>query len=98
METDLAQLIDVPIECCIELVGRRFAEGGGNHWVESVKRIIETPDVPAYESVMVDYYEDCFRAHKNNLLHFFPELVLIPSLKNNWHGVPMVICLLSKTE
>jgi len=72
VETDLAQLIDVPIECCIDLVGRRFTEDGGNHWVESVKQIIETPDVLARESVLVDYYADfCFNSAQKLLMTCF---------------------------
>jgi len=56
VELDLHQLIEFPIEHCLDPLGRPFSVGGGNHWVELLEQYSNDPSLSASQSSLQKYY------------------------------------------
>jgi len=61
IESDLSQLLELPIEHCIDLLGRSFSLNGGNHWVEFLKEHTTQSIQNTRDSNLHKYYSEFTR-------------------------------------
>ena len=57
-ESDLAQLVDVPIGDCLDVLGRSYSSTGRNHWVEFLAEYSKQNHFLKEESSLHKYYKE----------------------------------------
>ena len=78
IDSDIHQLIQMPIARCVDTLGRSYGPEGTNHWVTFLQEYSKNPSLSIQESSLYSYFNSFTRTDAHNV--WFSEIRAIDAL------------------